>query len=134
MVTAALKFAADEKTPATYATANEARLAILDMLNWYEAHSEYEWPNFNGMGFDFNQSMRFRRALVGDVFTAVQKSGNVKIGGGADGPGTPDSDCERKRKRGGYGTLIVTLISGEAMTNGCYRHSSSGRTQAPLQA
>lgn len=110
MVTAALKFAADDKTPATYTTADEARFEILTTLNWYEAHSEYEWPNFSGMGFDFNQAMRFRRALVGDVCTALQKSANVRIGARGDGPGTPDSDRERRGKRGGNGALPATLI------------------------
>jgi hypothetical protein len=111
MVTAALKFASDDKTRTMYATADEARLEILNTLNWYEAHSEYEWPNFTLMGFDFNQSMRFRRALVGDVFTSLQKSGNVNIGARAEGLGTPDSERERAGKRGANGALIIVLIS-----------------------
>lgn len=69
MVTAALKYASDQTSPTTYASADEARLEILNTLNWYEAH---EWPDFARLGFDFSQAMRFRRALVNDVFSALK--------------------------------------------------------------
>lgn len=111
MVTAALKFASDDKTRTSYAPADEARLEILKTLNWYEAHSEYEWPNFTLMGFDFNQSMRFCRALVEDVFILLQKSGKVKIGARVDGLGTPDSERGRTSKRGANGVLTIVLTS-----------------------
>jgi hypothetical protein len=77
MVTAALKLASDEKTPVTYSTPDEARLDILNTLNWFEAHSEYKWPDFTGLGFDFSQAMRLRRALINDFSTSLEKSGNV---------------------------------------------------------
>jgi hypothetical protein len=103
MVTAALKFASDDKSPITYPTQDEARQEILSTLNWYEAHSEYEWPEFNRLGFDFSQSMRFRRALVNDVFVALQKAGNVRVSDEAAVLGTPDNGGERVCKRGGIG-------------------------------
>jgi hypothetical protein len=72
MVTGALKFTSDEKTPVTYTSQDEARLDILNTFNWLEAHSEYEWPNFARLGYGFSQAMHFRRALVNDVFIALQ--------------------------------------------------------------
>jgi hypothetical protein len=77
MVTAALKLASDEKTPVTYSTPDEARLDILNTLNWFQAHSEYKWPDLTGLGFDFSQAMRLRRALINDFSTSLEKSGNV---------------------------------------------------------
>ncbi|KAF1917765.1 hypothetical protein BDU57DRAFT_494022 [Ampelomyces quisqualis] len=59
------------------------------------------------MGFKFNQALRFRRALVGDVFTALQKSANVKIGGGGGALGTPDSARDRAGKRGTNGSRCM---------------------------
>jgi hypothetical protein len=100
MVTAALKFVSDEKTPVIYSSQDAALLAILDTLNWYEAHSEYEWPNFTHLGFDFNQTMRFRRHLVNDVLNALKTSDAVKITGGAGVLGTPESSSvSRGEKR-----------------------------------
>lgn len=99
MVVAALKFVSDEKKPVTYTSPDEARLDILNTLNWYEAHSEYEWPRFTRMGFDFSQAMRFRRALVSDVFIALQKAAIVKIAGGAGGIGTPEISVGKAGKR-----------------------------------
>jgi hypothetical protein len=80
MVTAALKFASDEKTHITYTSPDEARLDVLNTLNWFEAHSEYAWPDFSGMRYDFSQTMRFRRALVTDVVVALRMAGNIRIG------------------------------------------------------
>ncbi|KAF2133791.1 hypothetical protein P153DRAFT_380969 [Dothidotthia symphoricarpi CBS 119687] len=91
MVTAALKFASDEKTSTGYTIADEARLDILNTLNWYEAHAEYEWPDFSKSGFDFAQTMRLRRALVNDVYLALQKAGNIRITGQPGVLGTPES-------------------------------------------
>lgn len=54
----------------------------------YEAQDEYERPDFTKFGFDFTQTMRFRRVLVNDVFTALQKAGAVRVTGE---PGTPRS-------------------------------------------
>jgi hypothetical protein len=108
MVTAALKFVSDEKAPIAYTSQDEARLDILNTLNWYEAHSEYQWPDFNGLGFDFSQAMRFRRELVNDVFVALQKAGNVRVGvaSGAGVFGTPES---MKEKKGGVGKYLVYI-------------------------
>jgi hypothetical protein len=95
MVTAALKFASDEKSPAIYPSQDDAKLAILKTLNWWEAHDEYQWPDFSRMNFDFAQAMRLRRALVNDVFSVLQKAGNVKIGIA----GIPNSLAEVRRNK-----------------------------------
>ena len=87
MVTAALKYASDEKLAATYTSHDEAKHSILKTLNWYEAHDEYEWPDFSRLGFDFSQAMRLRRGLVQDVSNALEQAGNIKI----TIHGTPDS-------------------------------------------
>lgn len=99
MVAAALKFASYEKAPVRYTTSDEARLDILNTLNWYEAHSEYEWPNFLDIGFDFSQAMRLWRALVNDVFVALQKAGNVRVSDDLGAFATPDSGIVRATKR-----------------------------------
>jgi hypothetical protein len=110
MVTAALKFASDEKTPITYTSHDEARLDVLNTLNWFEAHSEYEWPDFARQGFDFSQAMRFRRALVTDVFIALQKAGNVRIGSKLGVLGTPESGIVvRSAKRGANGESFYAV-------------------------
>jgi len=110
MVTAALKFASDQPASVTYASADEARLEILNTLNWYEAHAEYEWPEFSRLGCDFSQAMRFRRALVNDVFVALKKAGNVRVNE-AGGVGTPDSGNGggRATKRAGVGEYFMCL-------------------------
>ncbi|KAJ4332501.1 hypothetical protein N0V95_009647 [Ascochyta clinopodiicola] len=87
MVTAALKYASDEKTGITHASPDEAKHSILRSLNWFEAHAEYEWPSFSRHNLDFAQAMRLRRALVQDVCNVLQQAGNIRIGV----PGTPDS-------------------------------------------
>lgn len=91
MVTAALK-CASERLPATYASHDDARFQILKSLNWFEAHDEYEWPDFTSFNYDFSQAMRLRRALVQDIFNALEKAGNLKI----SVPGTPDSNTGRR--------------------------------------
>lgn len=101
MVSAALKFSSANASLVTYSSPDASRLDILNTLNWHEAHDEYAWPDFHALGFDFSQTMRLRRALVNDVFVALQKAGVVrvrgeKVGGGL---GTPDS----ARKRDGTG-------------------------------
>jgi hypothetical protein len=78
MVTAALK-CASERLPATYASQDDARFQILNSLNWFEAHDEYEWPDFTSFNYDFSQVMRLRRALVQDIFSALEQAGNLKI-------------------------------------------------------
>jgi hypothetical protein len=103
MVTAALKFAFDKEAPCTYPTQDEARLAVLNTLNWYEAHREYTWPNFTSLGFDFGQAMRFRRALVSDVCVALQKAGNIKMSNGRGLRGTPNSEGDRGGEKRGIG-------------------------------
>jgi hypothetical protein len=72
MVTASLQFSCSSDAPvSSYTTPDAGRLDVLNVLNWYEAHDEYEWPDFNKLGLDFAQTMRFRRALVNDVFVAL---------------------------------------------------------------
>ncbi|KAF9697885.1 hypothetical protein EKO04_003999 [Ascochyta lentis] len=95
MVTAALKCASDEKMAAPHASSDEAKHSILKTLNWFEAHDQYEWPNFSHQNYDFAQAMRLRRALVQDVCNALQQAGSLKIGA----PGTPDSVAGRGARR-----------------------------------
>jgi hypothetical protein len=40
-------------------------------------HHKYEWPDFASMGYDFAHSIRLRRALVNDVFTAFEREGQI---------------------------------------------------------
>jgi hypothetical protein len=89
MVTAALKCASDERFPTTHVSQDEARFQILKSLNFFEAHNEYEWPDFTSFHYDFSQVMRLRRALVQDVFNALEKAGNLSV----SIPGTPDSNA-----------------------------------------
>jgi hypothetical protein len=100
MVTAALKFALGENTPSTCSTPDKAKLEILNSLNWLEAHGEYEWPDFQQDGLDFTQAMRLRRALVSDVFVALNRSDNLKISSASEILGTPESGQDiRGQKR-----------------------------------
>lgn len=92
MVTAALKCASDERLPVTYASQDEARFRILKSLSWFEAHDEYEWPDFTSFNYDFSQVMRLRRALVQDIFNALERAGSLKI----SISGTPDSNAGRR--------------------------------------
>jgi hypothetical protein len=95
MVTAALQFTSDSNPPASYPTPDAARLDILNTLNWYEAHAEYAWPDFSTHGHDFSQAMRFRRALVSDVCSALMSAGKVRIadGGGKAKKGVAGGEC-----------------------------------------
>ncbi|KAL1643232.1 hypothetical protein SLS61_009331 [Didymella pomorum] len=88
MVTAALKGASDEKLPATYASQDEAQFQILRSLNWFEAHNDFN--------YDFSQVMRLRRALVQDIFNALEKADNLHI----SILGTPDSHAGRRSAPG----------------------------------
>jgi hypothetical protein len=54
MVSAALRFAEEEETSVTYSSQDAALLNIHETLNWYAAHSEYKWPDFIVMGYDFD--------------------------------------------------------------------------------
>ncbi|KAJ4372920.1 hypothetical protein N0V83_003211 [Neocucurbitaria cava] len=120
MVTAAIKFASDTSPPISYASPDEGRLDILKTLNWYEAHDEYEWPDFSNMGYDFSQAMRFRRALINDVFLALQKAGHIKTFAEPGPPGTPSSGQQGGKRigtsskyiRGSLIMLILTLAIG----------------------
>jgi hypothetical protein len=78
MVVAAVKFAREQETT-IFSTPDKAKLEILNLLNWLEAHGEYEWPDFQKDGLDFVQAMRLRRALVGDLFVALKQEGNMKV-------------------------------------------------------
>ncbi|KAF3035298.1 hypothetical protein E8E12_003005 [Didymella heteroderae] len=93
MVTAAVKCLSDEQLPTTFASHDEARYRILKCLNFFEAHNEYEWPDFTSFRYDFSQAMRLRRALVQDVFNALEKAGTLSI----RGPGTTDSNEGRRQ-------------------------------------
>ncbi|KAF1849014.1 uncharacterized protein K460DRAFT_280436, partial [Cucurbitaria berberidis CBS 394.84] len=109
MVAAALKFSSDTSPVISYKTPDEGRLDILKTLNWFEAHDEYEWPDFSRLGYDFSQAMRFRRALVNDLFVALHKVGHIKITGEAGVMGTPDSvRGVRETKRTGADSKRMT--------------------------
>lgn len=103
MVTASLKFSCSSDAPvSSYTTPDAGRLDVLNVLNWYEAHDDYEWPDFNKLGLDFAQTMRFRPALVNDVFVALQKAGVIKLTGEPGVLGLPQSSAD-KRKVGANG-------------------------------
>jgi hypothetical protein len=102
MVTAALKFSnSSDNVNSSYPTPDSGCIDVLNVLNWHEAHDEYEWPDFTKMGFDFSQAMRFRRALVNDVFVALQRAGNIRITGEPGVLGTPQSGLAAGGKRTG---------------------------------
>lgn len=101
MVAAALKFSSSHDAEVSiYPSGDAGRLEVLNALNWHEAHGEYEWPDFTG--FDFAQAMRFRRALVNDVFGALEKAGRVKIAGeqAPVGLATPQNSGKRAGENG----------------------------------
>jgi hypothetical protein len=116
MVTAALKFALEEDTPTTFSTPDKAKLEILNLLNWLEAHGEYEWPDFQQDGLDFVQAMRLRRALVGDVFVVLNKSGNMKASPTSGETATSESGQDvqvgkRSRPKRGYSSALLSISS-----------------------
>lgn len=109
-VIAALKFALDENATLTYVTPDEAKHSILKTLNWFEAHDEYEWPDFSDRNYDFAQVMRLRRALVQDVFNALQQANQVKTG-------VPDSvTVVRRGIAPAAKVCAVQLISRDGLT------------------
>jgi hypothetical protein len=72
MVIAAFKISSAYESRATiFITPDVGRFNVLNTLNHLEAHDEYQWPDYTGLGFDFTQTMRLRRALVNDVFVAL---------------------------------------------------------------
>ena len=97
MVTASLKFSCSNDAPVSYTTPDAGRLGVLNVLNWHEAHDDYEWPDFIQLGHDFPQAMRFRRGLVNDVFLALEKAGVIKITGEPGVLGTPQSSAVKRR-------------------------------------
>ena len=116
MVTASLKFSCSNDAPVSYTTPDAGRLGVLNVLNWHEAHDDYEWPDFIQLGHDFTQgalfialpgtrvdghdftqAMRFRRGLVNDVFLALEKAGVIKITGEPGVLGTPQSSAVKRR-------------------------------------
>lgn len=105
MVIAALRCTTVERSDTTYLTADEAKHGILKTLNWLEAHHEYEWPDFASLHLSFDQAMRLRRALVGDIYTALHRAGSLKLGV----PGTPDSTAGGRRDRRSEGEPIKDL-------------------------
>ena len=84
------------RLPLHYTSEDASKLEILKTLNFYEAHNEYTWPDFSSLGYSFAQVMRLRRALVQDVFVALQRNGNVQIGS-AGHAGTPESTDQERR-------------------------------------
>ncbi|KAF2998284.1 hypothetical protein E8E13_007045 [Curvularia kusanoi] len=107
LVTAALKCTTDGKLGSTYLTADEAKHGILNALNYLEAHDEYEWPEFTGYVFSFDQVMRLRRVLVGNVCMALGRAGHIKFGV----PGTPDSSDGARRDRALNGSPQNLLLN-----------------------
>ncbi|RYN20962.1 hypothetical protein AA0121_g11481 [Alternaria tenuissima] len=98
MVTASLKFSRSKDAPVSlYTTPDAGRLDVLNVLNWHEAHDDYEWPDFIQLGHDFTQAMRFRRGLVNDIFLALEKAGVIKITGESGVLGTPQSSAVKRR-------------------------------------
>jgi hypothetical protein len=67
------------KFPKEYASGDTCKLDILNALNYAEAHGTYTWPDFPGLGHNFSESMRFRRALVHDVFAALKTGGSIRV-------------------------------------------------------
>jgi hypothetical protein len=80
MVDAVLKVVSDGNLPLKYHSDNEGKLSILNSLNYHEAHDLYTWPDFTSLGYDFANNMRLRRALVHDVYVALEKSGRLQVG------------------------------------------------------
>lgn len=122
-VIAALKFALDENATLTYVTPDEAKHSILKTLNWFEAHDEYEWPDFSDRNYDFAQVMRLRRALVQDVFNALQQANQVKTG-------VPDSVTVVRRGDRSRGEGMRSAIDQPGRTNafpGCRRNNTRKR-------
>ena len=108
MIDAALKVVSDEAMPLRYQSDNEGKLLILKALNYYEAHDDYAWPDFTVLGFDFANNMRLRRALVHDVYIALERSGRLQLG--HQQVVTPSRSSDRGRKRtvpGGEYYLIL---------------------------
>lgn len=99
LVIAALKCSTDDRASSAYLTADKAKHDILKTLNWFEAHNEYDWPEF-AAHLSFDQVMRLRRVLVSDIYTAIERAGHISIGV----LGTPDSSdggVRRVRARDG---------------------------------
>ena len=96
IVDAALKTVFNAHLPLHYTSEDAGKLEILKTLNFYEAHDGYTWPDFSSLGYSFAQVMRLRRALVQDVFVALQRNGNVQVGS-AGCAGTPESTDRERR-------------------------------------
>lgn len=107
MVAAALQCTSGDRSDAVYLTADEAKYGILKTLNWLEAHNEYEWPEFASLNLSFDQAMRLRRALVGDIYNALHRAGCIKLGV----PGTPESSVGvgRDRRSGGEASHLLLI-------------------------
>jgi hypothetical protein len=115
MVVAAVKFAREQETT-IFSTPDKAKLEILNLLNWLEAHGEYEWPDFQQDGLDFVQAMRLRRALVGDLFVALKQEGNMKAaptsGETAASESAQDVQAgKRSRSKRGYSSVLLSMSS-----------------------
>ena len=87
------------KFPKEYGSEDIGKLDILNALNWAEAQRTYDWPDFHRLGHNFAESMRFRRALVHDVFAALKKGGTVLVRG-APQLGTPSSSARKRQESG----------------------------------
>jgi hypothetical protein len=113
MLDAALKVVSDEAMPLRYQSDNEGKLLILKTLNYYEAHDDYAWPDFMALGFDFENNMRLRRALVHDVYVALEKNGRLRVS--PQQVLTPSCSSDRGRKRtvpgGKYCLMLLVVLS-----------------------
>lgn len=97
MIDAVLQVVSDSSLPLVYPSENEGKLLILKNLNFHEAHDDYVWPDFTSLGFDFANNMRLRRALVHDVYVALEKSGRLHVG--PQQVVTPSRSSQRSGKR-----------------------------------
>ncbi|KAH7412063.1 hypothetical protein DE146DRAFT_264227 [Phaeosphaeria sp. MPI-PUGE-AT-0046c] len=108
MVAAAVIFTSEKKLPASYKTVDNACMDISDVLNWYKAHKRYNWPDFIGMGYDFNLSMHLSRQLVSDVFVALRMAGSVEIESAEDSLASPVNSVDKvDQSRSGAGKYRV---------------------------
>ncbi|KAK1917306.1 hypothetical protein P3342_000019 [Pyrenophora teres f. teres] len=118
VVVAALKFLSSRDAAVlTYTSSDGACMDVLNVLNRHEAHGEYEWPAFSGYGFA--QAMRIRRALVNDVFVALEKTGRVALGVASTVPSSEKKavcgiKAARKRKRIGGKDTHADLVDYES--------------------
>ncbi|KAF2655427.1 hypothetical protein K491DRAFT_716241 [Lophiostoma macrostomum CBS 122681] len=100
MVAATVTVARDwTKLPKEYVSEDAGKLDILNALNYEEAHDTYTWPDFSALGHNFAESMRFRRALVHDVFATLKTGGSIRVVGSPQ-LSTPNSSTKKRQGSG----------------------------------